>query len=347
MSNGIASHSTVMEVYFLDVGQGTSQVILLGDRRAIVLDCGAENDSITQQFLQLSGVDFIECLIVSHSHADHAGGALSILTEYQDRIGLVGFVQDHLFLKSALWLRLSQLVSEQVLFSEQLVRLEFRQRPQLVWQDTNVQAKLLTFSPTGGENLQSQTAAQSNPTSAVIFLDVADSRIVFAADSEAQQWKEISRRRGKTTKCNVLAVPHHGGRTNSTTEELEWMFSKGVAAETAVISVGTSNTYGHPRPEVVAAMVSHGIRVLCTQITCRCVSDLEAVRPGVLSPVIHLGRSSSTTEKTSRGNSRHVGCAGTIRVQLSREGLVVDRINEHAAAVTRLHADGAAPLCRS
>jgi hypothetical protein len=28
------------ECYFLDVGQGTSKVILLGERRGIVIDCG-------------------------------------------------------------------------------------------------------------------------------------------------------------------------------------------------------------------------------------------------------------------------------------------------------------------
>jgi hypothetical protein len=33
-------HMAIAECYLLDVGQGTSNVILLGDRRAIVIDCG-------------------------------------------------------------------------------------------------------------------------------------------------------------------------------------------------------------------------------------------------------------------------------------------------------------------
>ena len=41
-----------MEVYFLDVGQGTCQIILLGARRAIVIDCGTSKDRTVLHFLQ-------------------------------------------------------------------------------------------------------------------------------------------------------------------------------------------------------------------------------------------------------------------------------------------------------
>lgn len=68
-----------MEIFFLDVGQGTCQVIMLGQRRAIVIDCGLRNDKLVLQFLQRSGIEFLERLIVSHSHGDHIGGAVSIM----------------------------------------------------------------------------------------------------------------------------------------------------------------------------------------------------------------------------------------------------------------------------
>jgi competence protein ComEC len=96
-----------MEVFFLDVAQGTCQIILLGDRRAIVLDCGVPNDRLVLQFLRRLGIEYLDRLIVSHSHSDHIGGAVSVLGEYQDRIERICFVQDDLFLQSSFWRRVS------------------------------------------------------------------------------------------------------------------------------------------------------------------------------------------------------------------------------------------------
>ncbi len=75
-----------MEVFFLDVAQGTCQVIMLGQRRAIVIDCGIRNDRIVLQFLRRMGVEHIERLIVSHCHGDHIGGAVSVLGAFQNPI---------------------------------------------------------------------------------------------------------------------------------------------------------------------------------------------------------------------------------------------------------------------
>lgn len=90
-----------MEIFFLDVGQGTCQVIMPGQRKAIVIDCGLQNDKLVLQFLQRTGVEYLERLIVSHSHDDHIGGAVSIMGAYQGRVGKYCFVQDHMFLRSA------------------------------------------------------------------------------------------------------------------------------------------------------------------------------------------------------------------------------------------------------
>jgi len=62
-----------MKVLFVDVGQGTCQIILLGGRRAIIIDAGASAD-VPLRTLRLFRIETIELLIVSHSHADHSGG---------------------------------------------------------------------------------------------------------------------------------------------------------------------------------------------------------------------------------------------------------------------------------
>lgn len=336
-----------MEVFFLDVGQGTGQVVLLGGRRAIVIDCGVKNDRMVLHFLRRMGIDFIQCLIVSHSHNDHIGGAVAILDEYQDRIGKIFFVQDNLFLESSFWLRITALLKDGTLNRGQLVRLEATDNPQLVWWDDSVSARIRTFSPSAAENLLAQAAARQNPTSAVLFLDVDRHRVIFAADSEVAQWQEIYQKSGQRQTCDILAVPHHAGATASTSEELRWLFDEGLEPKVAIVSVGTSNTHRHPRPEVIQAMSARGINILCTQITRKCCDNLESLRPGVLQPITVPGRSSPTKDLTSGKNSRNVACAGSVRATISTDSLAIDRLAEHQQSVNCLKAAaGGHPLCR-
>ncbi len=325
-----------MEVFFLDVAQGTSQIVLLGERRAIVIDCGTPKDRIVLQFLRRMGVEHIECLIVSHNDVDHIGGAVSVLGAFQDRISKICFVQDHKFLRSAFWGRISELWKSGQLTADQLVRLEVSDTPQEIWADDAKSFKLRTYSPAAIENLTAQEAETPNPTSAVLFLDVRGQRIIFAADSEVAQWREIHRKCGRRMKCEVLSVPHHAGRSHNNSDDLEWLFDHALDVGVAVISVGTTNTHGHPRQDVVTAMTNRGTKVLCTQITRRCHSDLESLRPGVLHPQTFLGRSSPVRDVTSGGNSRNVACAGTVRVEATDVGLIVDRLNDHQRAVDQL-----------
>ena len=337
-----------MEVYFLDVGQGTCQVILLGARRAIVIDCGTSKDRTVLHFLQRMGVDHIASLVVSHSHDDHSGAGVAILGEYQDRIDRICFVQDDQFLQSPFWLRISELLRAEVLKKDQLVRLEVADRPQLVWQDRSLRARLRTFSPLASENLLAQEAGKQNPTSAVLFLDVGPRRVMFAADSEVAQWKEIRQSAGRRQACDILAVPHHGGATGSTEQELAWLLDEAIQANVAVISVGTSNTHGHPRADVVHAIRANGVRVMCTQITRKCSDDLESLRPAVLQPITIFGRSSPTRDLTQRGNSRNVACAGTVRATFIADDLVIDRFGDHQQAVDALASVASChPLCRA
>jgi competence protein ComEC len=59
--------------------------------------------------------------------------------------------------------------------------------------------------------------------------------------------------------ADFLKVPHHGSKTSSTEPFLE-----AVQPKFAVISVGESNSFGHPSPEVIERYKSQGIRAYRT-----------------------------------------------------------------------------------
>jgi len=77
----------------LDVGQGSSQVILLGEGRAIVLD-GGPSASVPLGSLKDRGVNTLEALIISHNDYDHDKGACEVLINYKDALKRLLFLED-------------------------------------------------------------------------------------------------------------------------------------------------------------------------------------------------------------------------------------------------------------
>jgi competence protein ComEC len=333
-----------MEVYFVDVGLGSCHVILLGGRRALVIDCGVRSDHIALQFLQRNGVEQVDRLITSHSDGDHTGGAISILDHYAENIEKICVVQDHKFLKSRYWRRLFALKKEGRIHERQISPplLPEDDLPKLVWEDRLSGAKLRCFSPTFVENLEAQQSCNSNGSSMVFVLDYQGRRVVLAADSVVPQWRRIYERRGnRTLECDILAVPHHGGLTEGINADLDWLYDQAIRCDVAIFSVGTVRRPKHPRAEVVAKLRSIGATVLCTEITSLCNESPMGLKPGVLQPQVHMGRAMNLPKKP------YVPCAGTVLATISNGSIEVDRLQVHQNAVDHLATTSkTCPLCR-
>lgn len=333
-----------MEVFFLDVGQGTCQVVLIGNRTAIVIDSSTRNSRLPLHFLSRMGIEQLAALITTHSHSDHLGGATAILGHFGESIDRIGFVQDDMFLGTAYWKRISQWLADGVLHREQLARLECNPTPQVIWRDRSLHAALRVFSPLPAQNLMAQQGKNPNATSAVLILDVGTQRVVFAADSELVQWQDIHRQHG-CIPCGIMSVPHHGGRIHRSPADLVWLYQDAVRPGVGVVSVGTTNTHGHPREDVIKAIRATGGSVLCTQMTAQCSHDLEAVRKKHLTQR-YTGASSITRQTTKAGRSRNIPCAGSIRVEVVADNMTIEPFTEHQRLVSTLPTRPACPLCR-
>ena len=334
-----------MEVYFVDIGKGTSNLILLGGSRAIVVDCG-KSSGVLLQLLAKFRVEEIVSLVVSHNHDDHVGGAVGILTAYEGRIEKICFLEDGELHQTKFWRKIEQQRAAGIVTYDNLLRLECDDTPKMLYQERARKLSLKIFSPRFGDNLQAIGEGNPNATSGVLVLAIEDKRIVFAGDSTIRQWRRIREARGKPIDCDILSVAHHAGIVWNDPKELEWLYKEGILPRHAIISVATSNTDKHPRPEVVQVVSAAGATVLCTQITKRCCDNLEPLRPGVLTPQLP-GRSKSTRDLTGAANSRNVACTGTIVAEFAQSELKIHRIAEHQAAVDRLATTaGGHPLCR-
>lgn len=340
-----------MEVYIADVGQGSCNVLLLGGRRAIVIDTGRRASDI-RLLLHRLNIDTLTLLALSHLDADHAGGAPALLTDFRGRISKVCYPNDHRVMDTPFWWKVCQELRDGHLDRNQLVRSECENTPRLLWRSTHSKAELKLFSPTFGENQAAMRAGDSNAASGVLVLQAGDRRVVFPGDSSLDQWRAIRERRGEVLPCDVIATPHHGGMIwpngwddARVRAALGWLYTEAVRPRHAVFSVGTSNDEGHPRAEVIEALRAAGATVVCTQITRRCASQLEGLRPSLL-PLLLPGRSSATKTTTNSGNSRDVGCAGTVVIDLSPSGCTIRRQAQHQTAVRQLAATRrGTPLC--
>ncbi|HZZ78219.1 MAG TPA: MBL fold metallo-hydrolase, partial [Gemmataceae bacterium] len=124
-----------MELCFADVGQGSSTIVLLGARRALVVDAGGKQALTVIRLLQHFQIESIERLIITHNHEDHSRGAAEVLTAFSKRIGQVWCVFDDVLLNSFFWRRLTEEVNLQRLRREQIMRLERDERPRSVFND--------------------------------------------------------------------------------------------------------------------------------------------------------------------------------------------------------------------
>lgn len=350
----------ITKVLFVDVGQGTCQVVLLGNQRAIVIDAGASPD-VPIRLLRLLRINTIELLVLSHSHVDHTGGAAKkkrhrlredaitgLVVDYQNAIEKFAYVYDSEFRHRPIGQYLCQQVRQNRLFSEQLVPFVASADPYPLWESPDSSTVLAAISPLGGHHLVAFDANAPNASSAVIELRHANDKIIFAADSEYQQWRDIYRLRGnRALTCKVLTMPHHGGLMQGTSADLKWFCSTATDSEVVVVSAATVNQHGHPRQEVVQAVSASGSHVMCTQITGQCCSDLEPLRPGVIGPPLYPCRSSPKQDLTTgKRRSRNVACAGTVAARLTHSGITVERDAKHAQGVDRLELAGHTPLCR-
>jgi beta-lactamase superfamily II metal-dependent hydrolase len=337
----------VAECCFLDVGQGTCNVILLGSNRAIIIDCGPVGFTPVR-CLQHFGVREIVALVVSHNDADHYGGATQLIQSFPKQIRQVYFLEDRPARKTPL-MTIIRREHDAGNLSSQPIRLEAdSDKGKVIFDDPGASLSLHVLFPWMLANIDARERGGRNKTSAVLALQCGKRRIVFGGDLQYEGWHQLRTALNAAVRCDVLAAPHHGGLLSDSDQSgcHSWVYREAVKCKTGIVSVGSNNRWRHPLATHVRASRESGANVLCTQITPRCCDALERLRPGVVVPTLPGASSPSERFAYGSGRSRHVACAGSILVEIGPESVRIDRLEEHRAAVERLAAtqDGH-PLC--
>ena len=105
--------------------------------------------------------------------------------------------------------------------------------------------------------------AEENDRSIVLRIEYGRASILMTGDIEAAGERLLvnANPQWNLLRSTVLKVPHHGSRGS-----LDPVFLRAVAPKVAVISVGATNTYGHPAPQTLRAYKRLNAKVFRTDL---------------------------------------------------------------------------------
>lgn len=227
------SGSAEAQVYFIDVGQGDSELIRLKDSGIdILIDAGTRS---TKQeladYLKELGVDDIDILIGTHPHEDHIGGMAKIIEEFPIGTLYLPETSDEMTPTTKTYESLLDAAESKN------VTVRTASAGDVLLEQGNTSFKVLSPSHTDYDNL--------NDYSIVTRLKVGDTAFLFQGDAETPVEEEILDS-GADVSCDVIKLGHHGSSTSSSRAYLE-----AVNPSAAVISCGVGNEYGHPHRETM------------------------------------------------------------------------------------------------
>ena len=227
-------------VYFLDIGQGDSSLIIAPYRRTVtMIDTGGKlpqsvsdwqiknknynvsDNTIT--FMHSLGISKIDELILSHGDEDHAGDALNIINKI--KVGKSTLNQGK---KNNLEVNLPVL-NGQVPYS-------------------NISIKNLNYKDYDDENANSQ----------IDLVSIYNTKILYMGDAGKKQ--ELDLINQYKIKANILKLGHHGSKTSSDSE-----FLKTINPQLSIISSGRKNRFNHPSQETLDTLNNLNLKYLNTQ----------------------------------------------------------------------------------
>ena len=221
----------LLNIDFLDVGQGDSILITTPDSFQILVD-GGPGDQVLEalQEVMVLGDITIEWLVLTHPDADHLAGLIDVIENYRvNEVFLPEVSKDTMMYYAFIDLVEERGIKKTFIINSQEISLA-----------DNLTMLILHPSPeTMLEN------ADPNDYSVVFKLRYYEMDFLFTGDIESGVEAKLVEQYGDTLDAEVLKVPHHGSKSSSTPE-----FLNAVDPELAIILVAEDNSFGHPHRRV-------------------------------------------------------------------------------------------------
>lgn len=245
----------LLEVHFINIGQGDCTLIKCPNGKRILVDAGSSTAGFSphsaRNYLR-SHLDpdnpAIDALVITHSDSDHYDLIPYMLEDtYVGHIYTSGYLNDH----------------DRDNVNEWLSAFEPSRRSRLAAGTYNVSPPLSLgdFGPVNvwvlATNVNDTTVnSEVNTRSIVLKVTYGTVDVMLTGDATRDTENDIMARLAPDfLDVEVLKLGHHG--SNATSTSAEWVAA--TRPEIAVASAGHNNTYGHPHRDVVARIVDYTI----------------------------------------------------------------------------------------
>lgn len=234
-----------LQVHFIDVGQGDCIYIAAGGQNMLI-DCGeADESAMAVAYLQDMGIRQLDYVVGTHPHSDHMGGMDRIIEEFGIGEFIIPHLDDEDIPTTSYFLRFLDAAERHgVKLTEAVTGSEF----------TVGDAHCEIVAP------NSKKYEDINNYSVGIVLRHGSESFIFTGDAEGVAEQEMLGG-GRLGKMNVYKVGHHGSSSSSTAA-----FLNVIRPDTAVISCGAGNAYGHPTDSVIRRLSAYTDNIYRTDL---------------------------------------------------------------------------------
>lgn len=240
-----------LRIYFIDVGQGDSTLIITPLNKKILIDGGGTEfgdynvgEKTLMPYLLARRIRKIDYIIISHFDTDHCQGLLYVMQEMKVQNVIIGkqYEENDNYKKFVNIIK-EKNIKVKVVEAENRINIESELYFDVLWPDS--------------DNIITQNAINNN--SLVCKLVHKRFSILFTGDIEEIAEKAIIAKYKNQLKSTVLKVAHHGSKTSSTME-----FINAVNPKYALIGVGKDNKFGHPADITIQDLEAKNIQIYRT-----------------------------------------------------------------------------------
>lgn len=241
----------LLRVYFFDIGQGDSILVISPHNHRILIDGGPSSKILERLEKVIPFYDRnIDLIVLTHPDTDHIKGLVEVLKTYKvDNVLWTGVWNNTLLYEE--WLDLLEFKEAVITFAE------LGQKVKVI-SDPEYYLYFDVFYPF--ENVAGKEMSSVNDFSIVVKMVFKDISFLFTGDITSKVEKRLVEA-VLPLESDILKVAHHGSKYSNSE-----LFLENILPEVAVIQVGKDNSHGHPALEVLERLEKFSIRVLRNDI---------------------------------------------------------------------------------
>jgi competence protein ComEC len=226
-----------LQVLFLDVGQGASQLLISPSGKTMLIDAGNnDKEQVMLDYLKQYQITKLDIVIGTHPDADHIGGLDKVIDQT---------MVDNIYMpKISSNTRTFESLLESI--SNKKLKVQTAKAGLTLDWDKEVQVEMIA---------PAAVYDSANNMSAVVKITYGTTSLLLTGDAEAASEKDMIKS-GVDLSSTVLGVGHHGSKSSTSLA-----FLNEVKPQYAIIQSGKDNNYGHPDKTILSRLKKAGVSV--------------------------------------------------------------------------------------